>query len=328
VPYLYASEWSPDYGTPHRVADDASLPPRAELCEHATLQCLPCPPPRFLPLCFVDGVRQVEAVLYYSDGPGQPPVPGIAGVLAVGAVVPGPQNVLTFDRVVVRRLAIFAAGRRARLPQQPGGWSWDCHSVAEDSPEAPLQELQRRMRDEEMDLARALAEGGRVVCLDGPLHEVRGVDGLLVGYVKSHHQALLPPDQHARVGLLAPGQRTSVFQFSQRYSCYVRLGVRPEGTHPWYGIVRLEAPEALGAQAALRLLEETAAELPRYAGAAWTDPRAPQNLQPVAALERELRRRCGDPRLGQRAARAAARAYSQASGGPGPPDDLAEPFPA
>jgi hypothetical protein len=35
------------------------------------------------------------------------------------------------------------------------------------------------------------------------------------------------------------------------------------------------------------------------------DPRAPQNLVPIAALERELRHRMGDQRLVYRALRAA-----------------------
>ena len=37
------------------------------------------------------------------------------------------------------------------------------------------------------------------------------------------------------------------------------------------------------------------ATLPRYASESHKDPRAPQNLYPVGGLERELRRRLGDP---------------------------------
>ena len=49
----------------------------------------------------------------------------------------------------------------------------------------------------------------------------------------------------------------------------------------------------------------TAALLPRTASEPHIDPRAPQNLVPVAALERELRRRMGDRGLVFRAIRSA-----------------------
>ena len=44
----------------------------------------------------------------------------------------------------------------------------------------------------------------------------------------------------------------------------------------------------------------------RFASAEYKDARAPQNLYPIAGLERELRRRLGDPRLLYRALRVAA----------------------
>ena len=46
--------------------------------------------------------------------------------------------------------------------------------------------------------------------------------------------------------------------------------------------------------------------LPRYGSSPHKDPRAPQNLFPIGGLERELRRRLGDPLLIQRALREAA----------------------
>jgi len=46
--------------------------------------------------------------------------------------------------------------------------------------------------------------------------------------------------------------------------------------------------------------------LQRYASAGYKDSRAPQNLYPIAGLERALRRRLGDPGVVYRALRAAA----------------------
>ncbi len=46
--------------------------------------------------------------------------------------------------------------------------------------------------------------------------------------------------------------------------------------------------------------------LPRFGSVEYKDARAPQNLYPVAGLERDLRRRLGDPQLLHRALRLAA----------------------
>ena len=45
----------------------------------------------------------------------------------------------------------------------------------------------------------------------------------------------------------------------------------------------------------------SAATLPRFASSAYKDPRAPQNLVPIAGLERRLRGLLGDARVLHRA---------------------------
>jgi hypothetical protein len=70
--------------------------------------------------------------------------------------------------------------------------------------------------------------------------------------------------------------------------------------------VRLEAPAGPGVEAAVAVADRLAVSLARYASAEQKDPRAPQNLYPVGGLERELRRRLGDPALLFRALREAA----------------------
>ena len=54
--------------------------------------------------------------------------------------------------------------------------------------------------------------------------------------------------------------------------------------------------------------------LGRFASVAYKDSRAPQNLYPIAGLERELRRRLGDPRVLYRALRQSAQAQPSAAG--------------
>ncbi|MEW6281195.1 MAG: hypothetical protein AB1758_21470, partial [Candidatus Eremiobacterota bacterium] len=154
-------------------------------------------------------------------------------------------------------------------------------------------------------LAEELSRQGRLVLLDGPLCQVRGLAHPVVGYVKTHHRRLLPPQDHDRVAALGAGQRTSLFSVSQRHSCYFRLVCRSAEQHPWFGVVRLEVPGDLGREDARRLADRVCSALPRHAGVAHIDPRAPQNLQAIASLERELRRRSGERALGYRAARAA-----------------------
>jgi hypothetical protein len=79
-----------------------------------------------------------------------------------------------------------------------------------------------------------------------------------------------------------------------RHSWYLRLPCRPGA--PWAGVVRLECGADLDRATVVGLAAATQALLPRYAGVAYKDARAPQNLHPIAGLERELRRRLGDPR--------------------------------
>ncbi len=109
------------------------------------------------------------------------------------------------------------------------------------------------------------------------------------------------------IAALGPGERTPVFvtQTSwSRYSWYLRL---PYGTgHPWAGVVRLEAAADLAIEQVTALADRTAATLPRFASQPHRDPRAPQNLLPIAGLERALKRRLGDAGLMERRLRQAA----------------------
>jgi hypothetical protein len=63
------------------------------------------------------------------------------------------------------------------------------------------------------------------------------------------------------------------------------------------GLVRLEVSEVVGVDAARALADASAALLPAFVPTRGRDPRAPQNLLPIGALEARLRRRLGDTRL-------------------------------
>src|SRR5690606_41834761 len=72
------------------------------------------------------------------------------------------------------------------------------------------------------------------------------------------------------------------------------------------GLVRCEISGDMDIATAVRIADQVTATLPRFASAPHKDPRAPENLYPIAGLERELRRRLGDRELVYRALRRAA----------------------
>jgi hypothetical protein len=78
------------------------------------------------------------------------------------------------------------------------------------------------------------------------------------------------------------------------------------GGAPWAGVARCECSADLAPAAAIELADVATATLPRFASDQYKDARAPQNLYPIGALERERRHRLGDQQLIYRALRAAA----------------------
>ena len=109
------------------------------------------------------------------------------------------------------------------------------------------------------------------------------------------------------LGLLDVGERTPIFKFGEqrleRYSWYLRLATRRAIDGAMAGLVRLEVAAFDGLDSASELAELTGATLPRFAPTPGRDPRAPQNLYPIGALESRLRHRLGDPALIRRASR-------------------------
>lgn len=301
---VFVEEWRGDYGSPYLVVPDETVGASGTLVEDGDdLDAHHGERSDGTKLAFVDGVRRVEATLY-EVAEDKSIARGVAGAHACGAVVAAPGEVPRFTSVSVTRHVIFGSGRSAVLPAVEGGWAWRASSIDDEDPDAPMLELQRRMRVAEGLLAEQLCAEGWLTVVDGPLSRVRSAELPVVGYVKTHHRPLLDPAVHARIpDLLEVGHRTSLFAHADRYSCYVRLATPDRYAGPWSGIVRLEIPKSVGlAQAATRAGAVTGV-LPRYAGIRHRDPRAPQNLQPVGALEKHLRHLLGPPGLAERAVR-------------------------
>ena len=290
-------------------------------------------------LLFVDGVRRVEAQLWIdgdaTDGPaGDPAGPGawtagdptaaLCASYAAGVVcccAAGAHLVVTKLRRGLFSVAPHASDIRTRAGQ------YQAHQVRVKRAGAPVmttlsQALQGKLAEVEAiaateargDAAQPGARPGGhpadtasdLLIVDGPLRGRQHLPRVL-GYIKSHHATYLPPELNAIVRALAPGQRTPVFHMGtswDRHSWYLRLP-GPAGS-PWAGVVRVECPADLPVAEVTRLAGLSQRCLGRFASAAYKDSRAPQNLYPIAGLERELRRRLGDPRLLYRALREAA----------------------
>src|SRR2546426_8383830 len=101
--------------------------------------------------------------------------------------------------------------------------------------------------------------------------------------------------------LLQPGERTPIFAILDgkydRYAWYLRLAEPRALDYGVAGIIRLEVRTGVGIEEAVKSASTSAACLPAFASDPCRDPRSPQNLVPVGALEQELRRRMGDSML-------------------------------
>ncbi|MFE9803021.1 hypothetical protein ACFYP6_29870 [Streptomyces goshikiensis] len=286
---------------------------------------------------FVDGVRRVEARIWIEQPPpADRPAPvaasshyssanaadatmALCASYAAGTVCCCPGYGAHLLMVESRRGLFTTAPNAVDVPTPAG--TYRAHVTADDMEEnlAVLlsSALQGSLRDLEVLVAtnartaldgHGVAGGSDLLVVDGPL---RGRTHLprALGFIKSHRTAYLPPDLHAMVAHLAPGERTPVFLMGtswDRHAWYLRLPCTPGP--PWAGVVRLECAADVPREEAVALAELSQRVLPRYAGCEYKDPRAPQNLVPVAGLERELRRRLGNSSLLARALRTAAAA--------------------
>ena len=301
---IFVESWSPEYGAP---LDAATLAP-AEGSVDDTVET-PAWAPRdgiddgVEQVAFVDGVRRIDARLTIDD-PEDGPVPGLCGTFVVGAV--------RWSRAAARsevadeqveRWAVLAGGRAEIFPTVDLQPPYETITIPDRDGDALVHALQTRMRAAEGRLASSVA-ADVFVFADGPLNELAPEQ--VVGTIKSHRVTYLAPERGAIVAALEVGQRTPLFTIAdyRRYSWYVRLAHLPGG-HSWTGIVRCEASGHLPLADVVAVADRTAALLPLVASDPHIDPRAPQNLVPIGALERQLRHRMGDPGLVYRALRAA-----------------------
>jgi hypothetical protein len=303
---LRVDPWDPEYGTSLEFEALDELPQTVEL-DIEPVQWQPIAPRARadLPCCaFIDGVRRIDVRLFAEEE--GVTAPALAGSWAVGAAwSTRPPSVR--EIVVGRTLVVGGSLTHGDVTPHVGRdeLRYVFIGVAGTTPLDPIVGLQNVMREAEATLARRifLSTEADLLLLDGPLTYF--ADGPIVGMIKRQSRSYLPEDRSAILNALGEAERTPLFQLGEqrleRYSWYARLArVRPiDGTMT--GVVRLEVPKEVGIEEARALADLTTAVLPRFASVVGRDPRAPQNLYPVAQLERVLRHRLGDAALVRRA---------------------------
>lgn len=297
-------QWDPGYGTSETSELDVST---AEL----NLD-LECPEDQWGPVgpsvgsalpdivWFTDGVRRVEARVWIEDGPTV--TAGICASFAAG-VVRCDRNEAKVSEVIVRR-GLFTTSPSAEAIDTAHG-TFSTYMASGASPDLLSLALQEQMGNAEIEAAHASInpdESGLLV-IDGPL---RGRQHLLhaVGLIKTHHTDYLPDTLLPILGALKSGERTPIFTIGgtwTRHSWYMRLP--GPISSPRAGIVRCESSSELSPSEVVEMANRAALVLPRYASEAHKDSRAPQNLYPIAGLERVLRHRLGDATVMFRALR-------------------------
>lgn len=261
----------------------------------------------FPELVFLDGSRRMEMRAYLEQEDGQL-ISGGLGTYATGTVVVRPGQPAEYGELRVRRVSFLAGGAATGQIAIRATGSWEGDLVYDNiltgaqSAGELGQELQKAMRDDERILAvRSSGDHpAALIILDGPLP--RPVPGdRTVGYLKTIGVLRLAPEQMQVVKELKAGHRSPMYVVGNPAAgqAIIEWWLRLRDPQDWHfslaGTVRLQVPYAAGEDWARRVAAWSCAALPGYASLQFQDPRAPQQLLPVRALEAELRRRMGHP---------------------------------
>ena len=307
---LTLEPWSPEYDTSLHDAAGLETVLFEDVNLHVELEeWFPVQTKRseldFERLYFIDGRRRLEAKVFaqWEEGANIRTAPGLLGTYAVG-LAEASQGAAKVLEAKPRRVMILGGDIThpgLRIPENGsrlGELFYRAEPIADFSNrENQLeQKLQNLMREAERYLARDVSTNGSLLIVDGTLAPRPSHTGSL-GYVKTLHDFRLPPQEQRTLFKLQKAQRSPVFEiggFIPRFSWYLRLEHHVEWHQGLSGVVRLEVYANNGLEWALQVADWTCLNLPRFAAKSFRDPRAPQQLMPVAFLESELGRRMGD----------------------------------
>jgi hypothetical protein len=311
VTRMFVDAWDPSYGSSFEGSDGGEGPASASSAQVDT--DVEVPAAEWAPIdvssavrrpdvvFLVDGVRRNDAGLWTAEEDGTS-YAGLAASYAAGVV--RCDLARGAAELVGARVArgLFTASPSA-ADVQAGSVRYEVHRVSGTGEASKLPAaVQGPLTALEIDISSMAREGGAdLLVVDGPLRNRRQLPRT-IGYVKTQQKQYLPAALTAVVTSLKPAQRTPVFHLGTvwgGWSWYLRLPGASGA--PWSGIVRVECSPDLTPAEAVELADISAATLPRFASSAYKDPRAPQNLVPIAGLERRLRGLLGDARVLHRA---------------------------
>lgn len=302
--------WEVDYGdqTPLAPADDQPDEQVDHEIEVADANWQPITPlsdaAPHRRVVFIDGVRRLEARIHARQG--EQLIYGGFGSFAVGAVEVENSSAV-FGELRTYRVAVLGAGERLPGPVQVrSNLVYQPESTSNAEVDGPLRHIQKSMRLAEATLARDLCSEETLTIVDGPLSFEPERRGVALGYIKRVHELYLPAKFIPLLATLPAGARSPMFAIQTaksgfaRYSWFQRLADPGPGATEMHGIVRLEVAANVGVDTARELANAATTWLPRTAPKRARDPRSPQNLLPIGALEQKLRVVLGDARLFRR----------------------------
>jgi len=310
---LQVDAWDPAFGTGLETGEggggpaaqsSAQLDPNVELPASSWRPLLAPGTVRAPDLVhLVDGVRRVDARVWVTDDQGLTQA-GLAASYAAGVVRCDLRRGVAEVAVTSVARGLFTPSR-AGVGIGAGSIRYPFRRVRSDEPGDLVLGVQAGLRDLEVQVAGQArstesepATEEDLLIVDGPLQGRTHLPRAL-GYVKSHKVEYLSPELSKVVTALRAGERCPVFRLGtswHRYAWYLRLPGPGTGS-PWAGVIRAECSADLPVNAAIGLADLSCVTLPRFASNAYKDPRAPQNLVPIAGLERRLRAMLGDARL-------------------------------
>jgi hypothetical protein len=309
---LTLEPWSPGYDTSLHESAGHNTVPFEDVNLHTELEdWKPVQTKReaidFDTLYFIDGRRRLEAKVFaqWDVNDVIHTAPGLLGTYAVGlAYVSNLQTQAVIEHAEPNRVLILGGNlaHPGLLIPSSGSRLGELYYRTETIPDFENrgnqleQKLQHLMRQAEAELARSLKARASLLVVDGTLPP-RPAFASSIGYVKTLHDLRLPPFEQRTLFQLQRGQRSPVFEiggFIPRFSWYLRLDTPVQWHQGLSGVVRLEVYSERGQDWAFAVADWTCQNLPRFAAKGFRDPRAPQQLMPVAFLESELGRRMGD----------------------------------
>lgn len=272
-------------------------------------------------IIFIDGSRRIEARGRLEDESGQSPFVAL-GTYAIGAVkccafhskaaefidIEKEVNIRSINRLLtVSSDGVYNDFKIEGIPNKNiGELNYEVSIAETNDSDSVVVELQNRMLAREADLAQELQKKypDALIVRDG-LRRGKSQSKDVVGYVKTIHKLRPNLEQLNIIRQLEQGERSPIYGItdgakSSNLEWFLRLRDPAPYLYSLAGIVRVQATPDMDIEEAAELADWLCYKLPRFSTRQHQDPRAPQQLLPIRALEAEMRRQMGHPQIVRR----------------------------